>query len=194
MTKTAPQIIEQLILNESLFRLAPELLPILKDLQKSLYRLDQLPLVLTHADLGEINIFVDEHGHVTGVIDFESATVEAFGVSMWGIWECFLGQMNKGKFSFFDQVTADTDGHTVREVLEETFWDALRASLPSTPNIVDMNPSVRTALAVGVIGRYFVSGLLEHIDLERAHHARSLDYARRILPAVWPLTNDGAGL
>lgn len=37
---------------------------------------------------------VDLHGHVTGVIDFDDAQTEAFGMFIFGGYEGFFGVMN----------------------------------------------------------------------------------------------------
>ncbi|KAF2153971.1 hypothetical protein K461DRAFT_311977 [Myriangium duriaei CBS 260.36] len=183
-TTTAPQVVDQLLGNKSLQLLAPALVPILTDLKTSIHLLDTLPLVLTHHDLSELNIFVDQDGHVTGVIDFETATIEAFGMAMWGIYECFLGGMEDGKFAFFNQVTAESGSGTVRESLEGTFWQTLWSSV--SPELSSENErAVRAALAIGVIRRYFIRGMLGNIDPSDRVHAVSLEYAKGILPAVW---------
>ncbi|KAH8725952.1 hypothetical protein GQ44DRAFT_795184 [Phaeosphaeriaceae sp. PMI808] len=49
------------------------------------------PLVLSHDDLCEMNIFVDPNtGHITGIIDWAEARILTFGISLWGMTGFFL--------------------------------------------------------------------------------------------------------
>lgn len=51
------------------------------ELTPKLHLLDRLPLVLTHIDFAEVNLMVDpSDGHLTGVLDFDGARVEAFAM------------------------------------------------------------------------------------------------------------------
>lgn len=51
----------------------------------------QVPWVLTHSDLSNMNILVDsDSGHLTGVIDWADASIEPFGIALWGL-ESVLG-------------------------------------------------------------------------------------------------------
>ena len=50
----------------------------------------QVPWVLTHPDLSNMNIFVDpEPGHLTGIVDWADPTIEPFGIALWG-WKAYL--------------------------------------------------------------------------------------------------------
>ena len=51
----------------------------------------QVPWVLTHSDLSNMNILVDSNsGHLTGVVDWADARIEPFGIALWGL-ESILG-------------------------------------------------------------------------------------------------------
>ena len=51
----------------------------------------QVPWVLTHSDLSNMNILVDpDSGHLTGVVDWADASIEPFGTALWGL-ESVLG-------------------------------------------------------------------------------------------------------
>lgn len=51
----------------------------------------QVPWVLTHSDLSNTNILVDsDSGHLTGVVDWADASIEPFGIALWGL-ESILG-------------------------------------------------------------------------------------------------------
>ncbi|GAM86708.1 hypothetical protein ANO11243_047270 [Dothideomycetidae sp. 11243] len=129
------------------------------DSSTSVFLLEHIPSVLTHRDLAEVNILISDDGHVTGVVDFDHAGLEAFGMSIWCVFECFLGGMTDGKFPFFDQLVGSDSARTVRDVLEETFWQALWSAVPQQLSKARHERSVRLALAIGVMDRYlFNSG------------------------------------
>ena len=51
----------------------------------------QVPWVLTHSDLSNMNILVDpDSGHLTGIVDWADASIEPFGIALWGL-ESVLG-------------------------------------------------------------------------------------------------------
>lgn len=61
-----------------------------------------LPMVLTHGDLCEMNFLVDERsGHLTGVIDWAEAEILPFGFNLWGV-ENLLGYMDGNGWNYFE--------------------------------------------------------------------------------------------
>ncbi len=51
----------------------------------------QVPWVLTHSDLSNTNILVNsDSGHLTGMVDWADASIEPFGIALWGL-ESILG-------------------------------------------------------------------------------------------------------
>jgi hypothetical protein len=63
--------------------------------------INMVPWVLTHQDLSNMNILVDpDSGHITGVVDWADATIEPFGVALWGL-ESVLGCSGPGGWSYF---------------------------------------------------------------------------------------------
>lgn len=186
-TRNATETLHRLCRNSSLLRVAPEIAEVVVQLLGKVDLLDFLPAVLTHHDFSEVNILVNDTGDVTGVIDFDTAGVEAFGMCIWGVYECFLGMMNDGKWSFYDQAAAGYPGQTVHGVLETAFWDSMWSNV--APELKEkqeeLEAGVRVALSIGVINRYFVRGMMDKIDESIKVHRLSLEYARGILPAVW---------
>jgi hypothetical protein len=61
--------------------------------RKGIPRIFTLPFVITHGDLNETNILVDD-GYITGVIDWAESTIYPFGMSLWAL-ENILGYMDK---------------------------------------------------------------------------------------------------
>jgi len=63
--------------------------------------IDLVPWVLTHQDLSGMNILVDpDTGHITGVVDWADATIEPFGMALWGL-ESVLGCSGPDDWSYF---------------------------------------------------------------------------------------------
>lgn len=187
-THAAADTLRRLAKNISLETLAPDLhTHIATVLRPRVHLLETLPAVLTPYDFAQINILVDDSGHLTGVIDFDDAGIEAFGMCIWGLYECFFGEMDNGKWSFYDTVADDgsREAHTVRQVLESTFWGSLWANTPPGLKQADAEQAVMVSLSVGIINRYFVKDMIDEIDLSNHVHQMSLEYAKGILTQVW---------
>lgn len=181
---TAKEKLEHLQANASLQALAPEVAKVVVRLQSGLHCLNELPAVLTHHDFAQVNIFVNDAGKVTGVIDFDEAGIEPFGMCIWGLYEGFFGSMERGKWSFYNQAADGYPGRTVREVLESAFWDSLWSNVSPDFRRQDCEAAVEIALGVGIINRYFVRGMIDDIDESQKIHRLSLEYVKGILPAV----------
>ncbi|CAF9933991.1 MAG: hypothetical protein ALECFALPRED_005811 [Alectoria fallacina] len=182
-TECANAAVKRLEQNFSLRQIAPAVYTELASLRARLHLLDILPAVLTHVDLGGQNIFVDgDVGTLTGVIDFEEARTEAFGINIFTIYENHVGSMEDGHWSPYDMPAGqEHPGLSVSEVLTKAFWDALWASTAPGLGRRDFEEAVGVALRVGIINRYFVRGMLDEIDLAKRVHVISLDYAKEIL-------------
>lgn len=124
---------------------------------------------------------VNSQGNVTGVLDFEDAETEAFGMCIFGVYEGFLGVVQHQKWSFFDQGAGDGSGKSVKEVLETAFWKTLWDALPPVMRRHELEEAVMVALDIGIVNRYFVRGLLERVEMESEDHRISLEFARGIL-------------
>ncbi|KAJ5715263.1 uncharacterized protein N7483_012444 [Penicillium malachiteum] len=79
-----------------------------------------LPVYSSDVLLGQVNILVNDSGNVTGVVDFDGAEFEAFGICLWGLYECSFGSMEDGKWAFYKEMP----------VLANAFWSCLWANLP----------------------------------------------------------------
>ena len=55
-----------------------------------------------HHDLVAQKIFVNETGGLTGVIDWDGAGIEAFGMMIFALYEAFFGGMEGGHWSAND--------------------------------------------------------------------------------------------
>ena len=187
-TAKSIEVLERLHRNSSLQAIAPEIANIVSNLRDRIHLLDRLPAVLVHHDFSEVNILVDEAGNVTGIIDFDAAGIEAFGMCIWGIYECFLGSMEQGKWSFFNQEAEQYSGRTIRNVLEVAFWDSLWSCISPDFQRRDLEAAIQVALSIGVINRYFIRGMIDEIDESKKVHRVSMEYAKGILPAVQNLS------
>ncbi|KAI9688288.1 MAG: hypothetical protein M1820_010291 [Bogoriella megaspora] len=179
-TKSARNTLLRLSENDALKKIEPRYSEKAIALLTKVHLLDKLPPVLSHPDFAEVNIFVDSEGHVTGVIDFEDAQTEAFGMCIFGVYEGFFGVMNNQKWTFFDQPARDRYGPrtSVRNVLETKFWESLWDAMPPTMGKQELSEAVMVALEVGIINRYLVRGLLDGVDFESEDHRIDLEWAR----------------
>ncbi|KAJ5143917.1 uncharacterized protein N7515_002704 [Penicillium bovifimosum] len=174
-TSTAPELLYRLVQNNSLKIYAPELFDVVRRLQHKVYLLESLPRVLTHHDFSQVNILVNDTGNITGVIDFDEAGIEAFGMCIWGLYECFFGSMEAGKWSFYHEMP----------VLANAFWGSLWANTPPSLKREEAQTAIKVSLGIGVLNRYFIHGMVDKIDLSKKVHRLSLEYARGILPRIW---------
>ena len=163
--------------------MAPEIYTLITSLNTRLHLLKALPPVLTHMDLGGQNIFVDkEVGTLTGVIDFDEARTEAFGINIFTLYENHIGSMEDGHWSPYNMPAGEQyPGLSVSEVLTKAFWDALWAYTASSVKREEFEEALGVALRVGIINRYFVRGMLDEVDLTKRVHVISWDYAKGIL-------------
>ncbi|KAI9678047.1 MAG: hypothetical protein M1817_005991 [Caeruleum heppii] len=180
-TKSARLTLTTLEQNHDLKRFDPRFSQKATSLLQQLILLDTLPPVLSHSDFVEINMFVDPEGSLTGVIDFEDAQTEAFGMCLFGVYESFFGVMRYGKWTFFDQDAGNGYDKSVWDVLETAFWDTLWDAMPPTISRSQYEEAVMVALEIGMVNRYFVRGLLEGVDEENQGHRISLEFARGML-------------
>lgn len=79
----------------------------------------------------------------------------------------------------------DASGRTVREVLEQTFWESLRTHAPSNFKREEAERAVKVSLSVGIINRYFNEAMMDELDMSQKNHRLSLEYVRGILPEIW---------
>lgn len=182
-TKSASSTVQRLEHNSSLKQMAPEIFSLFKSLSTNLHLLDTLPAVLTHLDLGGQNFFVDkETGALTGMIDFDEARTEAFGINIFALYKNHIGSMEDGHWSPYNMPAGEQyPGLSVSEILTKAFWDALWAYTAPSVRREEFEEAVGVALRVGIINRYFLRGMLDEIDLTKRVHVISLDYAKEIL-------------
>lgn len=86
----------------------------LRDLSSRLDRLASLPLWVSHCDLNEVNVLVDENCEVTGLVDWEYSYPLPFGLGF-GRIHTLAGEYHEGEFQM-------SDGF---EEAERGFWDSL---------------------------------------------------------------------
>ena len=130
--------------------MAPEIYTLVTSLGTRLHLLDALPGVLTHLDLGGQSSFVDkETGALTGVIDFDEARTEAFGINIFTLYENHIGSMEDGHWSPYDiPAGVQHPGLSVSEVLTKAFWDALWAYTAPSLRGEEFEEAVGVALRV----------------------------------------------
>lgn len=85
----------------------------------SLEKFKKLPLWVSHYDLNEVNVLIDEDCNITGLIDWELSTPLPFGVCF-GRIHTYAGEFSEGKFCIPDEF----------EDAEKAFWNALFDEMP----------------------------------------------------------------
>lgn len=74
-----------------------------------------LPLTLTHTDLSSGNMLIDPRtGHLTGIVDWADATIEPFGLALWGLQD-ILGTHGPNGYQYL------FDAKPGRELFRDTF-------------------------------------------------------------------------
>ncbi|KAF5240549.1 hypothetical protein FANTH_9520 [Fusarium anthophilum] len=79
--------------------------------RQNLPRIFTLPSVITHGDLNETNILVDNAGHISGIIDWAESKIYPFGISLWAL-ENILGYMDSNGWHYYDNA----------QELRDEFW------------------------------------------------------------------------
>lgn len=103
----------------------------------------QLPWVLTHDDLSDMNILVDsDTGHITGVVDWADAIVRPFGVALWGL-ESMLGRSGPGGWLWLSD---ELPRH--RQLFYRTFWEEVGGLSD------EQCQSIERARILGILFRY----------------------------------------
>ncbi|GAM82923.1 hypothetical protein ANO11243_009090 [Dothideomycetidae sp. 11243] len=161
--KTTLHFLDRLWDSEPLAKVAPELLPIFNDIKAHFHLLELLPCVLTHADLGTLNLFGNKQdGSLTAVIDWDHAVIRPFGTLIWSLYENFMACKPENEIVFYTHVL--DDGRRAIGVLEDAFWTQLWRSLEGVLDPVAHGCAVRTAAAVGAVDRYLDLETLAEIE------------------------------
>lgn len=114
---------------------------------------ENLPMVLTHGDLCEMNFLVDEHsGHLTGVIDWAEAEILPFGFNLWGV-ENLLGYMDGNGWNYFEGY------EDLRAVFWETFYSAVVVAeeedgVRASEVLCQKQDTINVARRMGILFRY----------------------------------------
>ncbi|GAM91001.1 hypothetical protein ANO11243_090480 [Dothideomycetidae sp. 11243] len=176
-TRSAPRFLQQLSAHPVLVNLAPKILQVIQDARDHAHLLETLPLVLTHADLGGLNMLIDSNdSSLTGVLDWARASIEAFGMTIYSLYEVFLTTRIEGQIVFNHALT--DDGRPVRIILEQAFWKQLWSSVSHVLDPVVHGSAVRTAMLVGAIDRYLT---MERLNDATIDHGESLARAKGYL-------------
>jgi len=118
---------------------------IIENTQKNMCRMINLvPWVLTHQDLSDMNILVDpDSGHITGVVDWADATIEPFGMALWGL-ESVLGYSGPAGWSYFEN-----DSSRARALFWRTFLREIEYSISDK-----CRSAIHEVKTLGVLLRY----------------------------------------
>lgn len=117
-------------------------------------------------------------GALTGVLDFDGARIEAFGMCIFGVYESFFGRMYMGEWRWFEQKASGGE-KTVRQDLEAAFWHAFWENVPLQYPKEDYEDAVKLAVEIGMINRY-VTELLDGIDQNNEQCRMDLEWSRGV--------------
>ncbi|KAL7919530.1 hypothetical protein ACQKWADRAFT_192465 [Trichoderma austrokoningii] len=125
--------------------LPPRFTKILEHTQKNIGQMmDLVPWVLTHQDLSDMNILVDpDSGHITGVVDWADATIEPFGMALWGL-ETVLGCSGPDGWSYYGDNVSQS---------RALFWNTLLREIGHTISD-ECRHAIDQVRTLGVLLRY----------------------------------------
>ncbi|KAH6630051.1 hypothetical protein B0J18DRAFT_88342 [Chaetomium sp. MPI-SDFR-AT-0129] len=113
----------------------------LNQVRDGLPRIFSLPFVITHGDLNESNILVDDVGRITAIIDRAESKILPFGMSLWAL-ENILGYMDSTGWHYHDNT----------EELRDEFWRVLETNIGGVWK--ETKEAIRLARMVGLFLRY----------------------------------------
>ncbi|KAF1962797.1 hypothetical protein CC80DRAFT_487265 [Byssothecium circinans] len=113
-----------------------------RDLFSKLDRLKILPLFVSHFDLNDVNIMVDDNCEVSGIVDWELSTPLPFGMGFCRI-HTLAGEFSEKKFHMPPQF----------EDAEKGFWQEIWDGIPrNVRELFQANPEVvQTAVTLGTL-------------------------------------------
>ena len=116
--------------------------PLLQSLLEKLDDLGKLPLWVTHYDLNDVNVLIDESCDITGVVDWELSSPKPFGVGF-GRIHTIAGEFTGGEFGMPDEF----------ETAERAFWKELFDGMSKkTRDMLEKNSNlVQDAVILGTL-------------------------------------------
>jgi hypothetical protein len=116
--------------------------PLLQGFRDKLNEISKLPLWVSHYDLNDVNVLIDESCEVTGLIDWELSTPKPFAVGL-GRIHTLAGEYTGGEFWMPDEF----------EVAERAFWKELFAGMSQkTRGMLEKNLDlVQDAVLLGTL-------------------------------------------
>lgn len=105
-------------------------------------RLKILPLFISHFDLNDVNILIDDECEVSGLVDWELSTPLPFGMGF-GRINILAGEISEKKFRI----------PSAFEEAERGFWQEIYDGIPTeVRNLIDTNPDViQIAVTLGTL-------------------------------------------
>ncbi|KAH8772205.1 hypothetical protein BGZ57DRAFT_896052 [Hyaloscypha finlandica] len=126
-----------------------EIQPFREVAQEFLGKLDQLkrlPLFISHFDLNQVNILIDENYHVSGIVDCELSSLFPFGMGLSRI-HTLAGEFSERKFYMPDEF----------EEAERGFWEEIFYGVPADiREVLNANlEAVQTSVLLGTLSDTF---------------------------------------
>ncbi|MCJ1232322.1 hypothetical protein MMC14_000272 [Varicellaria rhodocarpa] len=92
-----------------------------KEFLGKLDQLKRLPLFISHFDLNQVNILIDQNYQVSGIVDWELSSLLPFGMGLSRI-HTLAGEFSEGEFHMPDEF----------EESERGFWEEIFKGVPQT--------------------------------------------------------------
>ena len=105
-------------------------------------QLKKLPLFFSHFDLNEMNVLVADEGEISGIVDWELALEQLFGIDCSAI-HFLAGETVNKKFG----------EKTAYEAMERGFWNALMGAInPEIRSVLESNvQAIQTSVMIGTL-------------------------------------------
>ena len=106
-------------------------------------KLDELPIVLAHADLGQLNILTSSEGHITGIVDWNGSQYLWFGWNLYGLEE----------FLSFGSFQEGWINRPERPELETVFWNTFWENVPQAMlgNRAKLEAAIEISRGIGIL-------------------------------------------
>ena len=100
------------------------------------------PLFISHFDLNQVNILIDQNYQVSGIVDWELSSLLPFGIGLSRI-HTLAGEFSEGKFHMPDEF----------EESERGFWEEIFKGVPADiRKVLDANlEAVQTSVLLGTL-------------------------------------------
>lgn len=168
-------------IRDALENSANALIPHVERLILSAPRLKPLPLWISHFDLNEVNVLVNEEHNVSGIVDWELSRDLPFGMGFHRVCDTMVGEDVQGKLEL----------PPAHDLIEAAFWQAVWDNMPRESLLAVENNQEGFQAAIN-IGSLFFAFLSEDPSTRepkvRLPSDREMGFLEAVLTYRPPLT------